>query len=165
MPMNNRTNIPAFSILEAVVGLVVSSIIIGLVFVVFTILSERMIDFRNQNQYTADLNRLTYSFNKDIFENEVMKPSDSGVVFYSYDGKKTVYRNLGGYLLRNQNDFTDTFRVAVKRFRLDTVANKNRTTAFERLSLEADLNAKQIQLKFFKKIYADQLLKKLKNEF
>ncbi|MFH6996248.1 hypothetical protein ACHRWY_27615, partial [Flavobacterium sp. FlaQc-48] len=61
---NSASSLPAFSIIEAVVGMVITAIIMGVLFVIFSIITGRMLDFKNQNQLVNDLNRLTYSLNK-----------------------------------------------------------------------------------------------------
>lgn len=158
--MSKKNYIPAFSIVETSVSLVISAVIVGLIFVIFTILSERMNDFKNQNQYVADLNRMTYSFNKDIFESEKMVPSDSVIVFYSYSGNAVKYSLYLNYFIRIKDAFVDTFFIPIKRIKLDTIQNKTRNKVFQRLTLNVDVNKESMQLKFFKKVYSNELLKK-----
>ena len=55
--MNKKYSVAAFSIIETVVSLVITAIVMGLIFLIFSILSERMIDFKQQNEDIADLNR------------------------------------------------------------------------------------------------------------
>lgn len=160
--MSKQQYAPAFSIIEAVVSMVVSAIVIGLIFVVFTILSERMLDFKNQNQYVSDLNRLTYSLNKDIFESEKMIASDEGLVFYSYSGDRTTYVTNPEYLLRSREEFIDTFRIPVKQFRMDSLQNKTKTAVFQRLSINVSVNSQPMDLRFFKKVYTNELIKQMK---
>lgn len=158
---------PAFSIVETVVSLVVSAVVIGLIFVIFTILSERMIDFKNQNQYVADMNRMTYSFNKDIFESEKMITSETEIAFVSYNGEATKYNLFPEYFLRTRKEFVDTFFIPIKLMKIDTIQDQNKRTVFQRLTLDIDVNKEPMKLKFFKKVYSYQLLKKelKKDEF
>lgn len=148
--------------MEAVVGMVVMAIVMGIVFVIFAIISERMLDFRNQNQYVADLNRLTYSVNKDIFENEKLIAMEDGFVFYAYSGTMTKYSNKEEYLLRTRESFTDTFKIPIKQFKFDTLARRDKKIVFQRMALEIEVNKQPMQLKFFKKVYANDLLKSIK---
>ena len=84
--MNNRKMTSAFSIVEAIVGMAITAIIMSIIFVVFSIVTERMMDYKNQNESICDLNRLTYSVNKDIFENEKMTVIDNEITFKGYSG-------------------------------------------------------------------------------
>lgn len=165
--MSKRNYIPAFSVLETVVSMVISAIVIGLIFLIFTILSERMLDFKDQNQYVADLNRMTYSFNKDIFESDKMEVSDEQITFFSYSGEKVKYNLYPDYFLRTKEEFVDTFAIPIKEFKIDTIQNKNKRIIFQKLTLNVDVNKEAMQLKFFKKIYSDELIQKdfKENEF
>ncbi len=89
-----------------------------------------------------------------------MKVSEDQITFYSYSGEVLKYNLYSEYFLRTQADFIDTFRIPIKRIRFDTIKNKSKKMVFQRLSLDVDVNKEPMQLKFFKKIYAHELLKK-----
>lgn len=165
--MNKKTHLAAFSILEALVSMVISAIVIGLIFVIFTILSERMLDFKEQNQYVADLNRMTYTFNKDIFESDQMLFSEDQITFSSYSGETVNYQLFPEYFLRSKNEFVDTFAIPIRQFKMDTIQNGSRKTVFQKLTLNVDVNKVPMRLTFFKKVYSNEILKKefKKDEF
>lgn len=165
--MNKRHLIPAFSIIETAVGMVVSAIVIGLIFIIFTIMSERMLDFKSQNLYVSDLNRMTFSFNKDVFNSEQMTANENEINFYSYDGDVTKYIIFSDYFLRNNKEFIDTFHIPITKISIDTIQNKNKKNVFLRLKLSVSVNKENLKLNFFKKVYSNQLLKKTlqNNEF
>ena len=148
--------------MEAVIGMVVMAIVMGIVFVIFAIISERMMDFKIQNQYVADLNRLTYSMNKDIFDNEKLVGTEGGFVFYSYSGDKTQYNMHEEYILRSRQEFMDTFRIPIKQLKFDTIANANKRIVFQRVAMAIEVNKLPMDLKFFKKVYANELIKSIK---
>ncbi|WP_162126046.1 hypothetical protein [Flavobacterium phycosphaerae] len=152
----------AFSVLEAAFSMVITAIVIGLVFIVFSILSERMLDFKNQNQFVADMNRLTYALNKDIFDSEKMSRDDENIVFNTYAGANVKYLRVDEYTIRSKDGFQDTFRIPLTHFIIDTVKNKNNRIVFQRLSLELNVNQQLMNLKFFKKVYSNELMKNYK---
>ena len=61
----------AFTVIEAVIGMVVTALVVAIIFVVFTITSERLLDFKEANSVIVDRTRIAYVLNKDIFENTV----------------------------------------------------------------------------------------------
>lgn len=161
--MNKSKNtVRAFSVLEAAFSMVITAIVIGLVFIVFTILSERMLDFRNQNQFVADMNRLTYALNKDIFDNEQMSVNEEGIAFSSYSGEKVKYLRNEQYTIRDKDGFLDTFKIPLTNLVIDTVQNQNKRVIFQRLTITTDVNKQPMDLNFFKKVYANQLIEKEK---
>ncbi|MFN3753683.1 hypothetical protein [Flavobacterium sp.] len=155
---NNYTSLKAFSVMEAVFSMVITAIVIGLVFVVFSILSERMMDFKNQNQFVADMNRLTYVINKDIFENEKMNVSDEEIIFSSYQGDVIRYHYNEELTIRIKADFIDTFKIPLRNLIIDTIKNKNERVVYQRLKLNIEVNKQPMKLNFFKKVYPNQLI-------
>lgn len=161
-PMNKKRTVPAFSIIEAVVGMAVTAIIMGIIFLIFSIVSERMLDYKNQNGFVNDLNRLTYSMNKDIFENEKMGILENEIIFNGYAGETVKYDFQEDYILRNRETFIDTFKIKCNQISVDSVKNKSQSIIFQKMKLNILVNEKEMDLKFYKRVYPNELLKTIK---
>lgn len=158
----NKRFIPAFSIMEAIVGMAITAIIMGIIFVIFSIVTERMMDFKNQNQLVNDLNRLTYSINKDIFETENMNVAENEVIFKGYAGEIVKYSFQEEYILRSKESFVDTFQIKSKQIIVDSVKNNSDRLVFRKLRLNVEVNKKVMDLRFYKRVYANELLQLIK---
>ena len=158
MQQNNKYNIPAFSIVEAMVSMVLTAIIIGLVFGIFTIVSEQLYDFKEQNQYTSDFNRLSYSMNKSVFESDKMIQNENEIIFLGYNGDSVVFTKNEDYILRSHKTFKDTFQLRVSEMIIDSVYNTNRSKVFQKIAFDVLLNEQKISLHFYKPVYANQLI-------
>ncbi len=156
--MNKKNFIPAFSIMEVIVGMVITAIIMGIIFVIFSIVSERMMDYKDQNQLVNDLNRLTYSINKDIFEAEKMNVIENEVVFNGYSGETVKYYFQEDYILRDAATFADTFKIKLKNIVIDSIKSESRKLVFRKLKLNVEVNKREMVLNFYKRIYANELL-------
>lgn len=161
---NKYYSAPAFSIIEAIVGMAVTAIIMGILFVIFSIVSGRMLDFKNQNQLVNDLNRLTYSLNKDIFEKEKMTASENEIYFNGYAGERVTYQFFDDVILRNSETFVDTFQIKLKTMILDTVKSKSEQFVFQKIKLNIESNEKELDLHFYKRVYPNELMQKIKNQ-
>ena len=157
----NSKSVPAFSIIEAVVGMAITAIIMGILFVIFSIVTGRMLDFKNQNQLVNDLNRLTYSLNKDIFEQEKMTVYETEITFNGYAGERVSYQFSDDYILRNSETFVDTFRIKLNRMIMDTVKSKSEQFVFQKIKLNIESNEKEMDLRFYKRVYPNELLQNL----
>jgi hypothetical protein len=162
--MNKKRMVSSFSIVEAIVGMAITAIIMSIIFVVFSIVTERMMDYKNQNELICDLNRLTYSINKDIFENEKMNIIDNEITFKSYSGESIKYSFLEDYALRNNEIFIDTFKIKLNQIHIDTVKSKSEQFFFQKLKFNIEINENKMDLKFYKRIYANELLLNENNE-
>lgn len=158
----NKRFILAFSIMEAIVGMAITAIIMGIIFVIFSIVTERMMDFKNQNQLVNDLNRLTYSINKDIFETENMNVVENEVIFKGYAGEIVKYSFQEEYILRSKESFVDTFQIKSKQIIVDSVKSNSDRLVFRKLRLNVEVNKKVMDLRFYKRVYANELLQLIK---
>jgi len=159
LKQNNFYVVKAFSVMEAVFSMVITAIVIGVVYVIFSILSERMNDFKEQNRYVADMNRLSYAITKDIFDSTQMFEKDANMFFERYSGAVVRYEYGELFTVRVQDNFTDTFAIAMKSLKIDTVANKHKRLFLKRLKFQFDVNGKLLDMNFFKRVYPNQLLK------
>lgn len=154
--------IPSFSIIEAIVGMAVAAIIMGITFFIFSIITERMLDFKKQNQLVNDLNRLTYSINKDIFDSQKMIPNENQITFRGYSGEEVKYYFEQEHSIRIKESFIDTFMVKLNSIRIDSVRSKNRMKVYLKLKINVTSNDNVLDLNFYKRVYANELLNKEK---
>jgi type II secretory pathway component PulJ len=156
---NTKYNISAFSIVEVLVSMAITAIIIGVIFVIFSIASEQLINFKEQNQYISDYNRFSYVINKDIFESEEMSETENGLIFKKYSGDVVVFEKQEKYLLRKAQTFVDTFQFEVGAIYFDTVSNVSKSKIFQRLNVAMQVDKNEQKMRFYKPIYVNQLIR------
>ncbi|APT22142.1 hypothetical protein B0A78_08420 [Flavobacterium columnare NBRC 100251 = ATCC 23463] len=161
-----NNHLPAFSILEALISMAIAAIIMGLTFMVFSIITERMLDYKKRNQATHDVNRLTYSINKDIFDSDKMDIRDNKIQFSDYTGTSVNYYLEEENIIRSQTAFIDTFKIAVQYFQVDSLHNTSGKIHFQKMKMKISSDGILMDLIFYKPIFANELLyKKFKDEF
>lgn len=158
----SKAFVKAFTIMEVLVSMVITAIVIGMVFFIFSIMARRMADFKDRNEPVSEMNRLTYAINKAIFENGRMQLAGNELLFEDNSGIQTKMTFRKTYFVRQKQDFTDTFRVSLDRIRLDRVYSKNQKIVFDRLVVRTVTDSNHIDLQFYKRIYPDELLKDIK---
>lgn len=156
---NTKYNISAFSIVEVLVSMAITGIIIGIIFTVFTIVSEQLLNFKEQNQYISDYNRFSYAVNKDIFESEEMISTENGFIFKKYNGDEVMFEKQDSVFLRKAQTFVDTFQFKVSVLSFDTLRNNSKNKVFQRVSVTMQVNKVEQQLRFYKPIYTNQLIR------
>lgn len=156
---NTKYKISAFSIVEVLVSMAITGIIIGIIFTVFTIVSEQLLNFKEQNQYISDYNRFSYAVNKDIFESEEMISTENGFIFKKYSGDEVVFEKQDSVFLRKAQTFVDTFQFEVNEMRFDTLRNNSKNKVFQRVSVTMQVNKVEQQLRFYKPIFTNQLIR------
>ena len=158
MWIRSKRYMAAFSIVEVMVSLVITAIIVGLIFGIFTIVSKQIMDFKKENEQTADFNRLSYSLNKTIFDCEKMTLKKNGIAFQTYDGDTLFYQKEGAVFLRKSKTFIDTFAIQINRIDMDSISNAAKSKVFQKLEIDILINNEEIPLRLYKPIYANQLI-------
>lgn len=159
--MNIKSKIPAFTIIEAIVSMAVTAIILSVIFVIFSVTSRRLDDFKNESSFIADINRMTYCLNKDIFESDKMYVNDKNVTFLTVTGERRYYDFSSLYFERSSAVFKDTFNISIAKVKADTLRSDNGALVYQRLFLEANINKEITNFTFYKKIYPNEELNKL----
>ncbi|MFK6999635.1 hypothetical protein V3Q90_00050 [Flavobacterium oreochromis] len=154
----NKLN--AFSIIEAIIAMVIASIIISITFVIFNIISERLLDYKRQNLKTNDLNRLTYSINKDIFDSDHLNLTDNRLHFNNYTGEQLDYLFEESKIIRFNKDFIDTFYIQPLHYQMDTVKSKSEHLVFQKLKIQINSDSIPVKLAFYKQLFPNQLIEK-----
>ncbi|PHK30032.1 hypothetical protein VF13_39820 [Nostoc linckia z16] len=138
----------------------VTAIILSVVYVIISVTTQRLHDFEMQNEFTGDMNRLSYSINKVISESETMLLKEGRLVFNSYDGKVSEFKGADKYMIRAEGNFTDTFRLPFPQMHIDTLMGKRPDMQYQRLNLKIAMQGQQeFTYAFYKKIYVCSLLK------
>lgn len=156
--MSNKGNIKAFTVVEAVISLIITAFIAAIVFVIFSLTSSRVEDFRKSNAYIADITRMSYALNKDIFENNLMDYKEGMLMFTGHYGDRVVYNFQDNFIVRQSASHADTFAIRTERILCDTVQNYARIHVYQRLQLKLSHKGQGTELGFYKKLYADQIL-------
>lgn len=154
---NKKLNIAAFSIMETIISMVITALIISIVFVLFSILTERLFYIKNQNQATNDLNRLSFAINKDIFENEKMFYSDTTWTFVSFNLEDTTkYQFKDSIVVRSKNEFIDTLGIRVIQMNRDSLWNKSKKIGYTKIKLSLEIENRMTDLNFYKRVYPNE---------
>lgn len=150
----------AFTIIEAVISMVIMCIILSIIFIIFSVTSQRLNDFKKQNEKTTDLNRMSYAFNKDIFNSTLLYSLDDEIYFEDYKSTKISYSIVENDIIRSEADFKDTFKIGVNKMLIDTLSSKTGKIKYQRLKILIKEGEEKTDLNFFKRLYPADLIKK-----
>lgn len=156
--MLKNKHIPAFTLVEVLVSMAVTAIVIGIVFVIFSIMAERMADYRDQNEPISEMNRLSYALTRDFHEASQVEVLDDNILCSSYNSARSSYVFADFYIVRQQEAFRDTFRLAPLELKIDTLENASRRILLQRLTIRTSVNQNHTELRFYRKIYPNELV-------
>jgi len=112
--MKNKNRIPAFTIMELTVAMLISAIAIGLMYSAYAIISKSYLSFVDRNSKTSTLALLDRRLNRDIDKAEIIC-RDSNTVTMRSNKDTVIYRFLADRVIR-QKLLADTFKISTESF-------------------------------------------------
>lgn len=112
--MRNKNRLPAFTIMELTVAMLISAIAIGLMYSAYAIISHSYRSFVDRNNNTGMLALLDQRLNRDIDKAEMIYRDSNTVTMRSHIDT-VIYRFQADRVIR-QKLLADTFKVNTENF-------------------------------------------------
>lgn len=144
----------SFTILEALISLILMGVIITLTYALFNVLEKQMFLFEKENTSELQYNLFNTSIKNDIENAHNFNLVDNELLLKSYDDLTIQYRIEDYYILRENSVKTDTFLVHVTSYNL---SNTDEFRPFDKtLNITIELLNDTINANYFlKKDLAD----------
>jgi hypothetical protein len=153
-------NVRAFSILETIIGMIVSAIILGVIYVIFDILFIQMDNYKKINFVQNEVARLRFSLNKDVFESEELFLDNDKICFEKFNKETILYDLSENFLIRKHKTFVDTFHLSSASLKLDTLKNNKLEIVLQLVQIKASADSIQYDFKAYRTLLISNILQK-----
>ncbi|WP_046745022.1 competence type IV pilus minor pilin ComGF [Kordia zhangzhouensis] len=142
----------AFTLTETVFGLIISSVLIGVIYTVFTSFNKQFIIFQKQQLITNDYTVFNTTFNEDLYKAVTLDYSDETLHLKRYDETEIYYSFKNDTIKRAHNAH------------VETLFSKVISCTFEKkehhfaISLKLQLHDEIIDLNYYKKNTLNQTI-------
>lgn len=164
MSKNKIKFLPAFTIMETVITLVVSSIIIAIVYQVYIIVSLQFRGYQNEQMIVLEYNQLNTLFTRDITTcQKILEVNDQGV-HLKFPNKDIKYQFLKGLVIR-EGIYKDTFALNVKDVDWNSWSEEN-TLKSESIKIQIELLGRDLEIFESKPVEISTVIEKtFQNEY
>lgn len=141
-------NIKAFTILEIVISLAIMSIIVAMVYVIYSLLSKQLYEYKSETELVNNYSQLDVALKRDIYSSKKLSYID-GELHLSNDSKTIRYKESNNKLIRKSSSVVDTFLVHVEEFKIyeeDFLLGNNR----KRIAVRYKLFDQELEAVYFK---------------
>ena len=155
--------IKAFTIIELVVVMILTSIIVGIVYSAYSIVGNQYTGYKKINTQNSRVALLSMLLNKDFSTSCFIKSGEDKIFFYDKENNTITYEFWENCITRNSNAVTDTFFISSLNVEMKFLNQKQQfhNSLVDELNFETAIFEEQ-QLFHFKKKYAADIL--MKNE-
>ena len=151
-----------FTITEALLSMLILSIIISLSYLMFNVFNRQMRLFEKENTELLQYNLLNKTIKYDINVAHKFDIENNTIILNKYDDSRVTYRFEKTLILRGKNESVDSFRLTVENYKILDLETPNKT---KRLDLDLIvLNETITNHYFFNESDADRINKKYFNE-
>lgn len=151
------TRLPAFTILELMVGLVVTAIVIAMVYFIYTNISRQVISYMAQQQELMEYNQFQSIWHQDVQGCKTIMIKDNRHLVLHMPQQKITYRFTPEYILRRTRTL-DTFWVPAKEVKITPVADDVKEARYQTIRIQTVLLEQEIEIFEEKKVaLADQI--------
>ena len=112
--MIKQTRLPAFTLIELMVTMLISSISIGIIYSGYDIVSKQFRTYKTTNETIAEALYLNSLMNSDFSKARDAKKNRDGFTLLDYENRSTVYEFSEEYIVRKVSFSTDTFHLPIK---------------------------------------------------
>ncbi len=110
----NPKKIQAFTLIELMITMLISSISFGIIYSGYEIVSKQYRSYKSSNEIIADALYLNVLMASDFSKARDAKKNDDGFQLIDYENRSTIYELSTEYIVRKVSFSIDTFKVPVK---------------------------------------------------
>lgn len=152
--MKSKANIPAFTLLNFVVGMIITSIIMTSFYTAYQYMHEETKLYEEQNEAVLDALNFQVNLNKDMLKAEDVLLKEENTLEIVRPGEKYVYYFGENYIVKSNEAFTDTFHLKVLNPVFETMENKLVTS----IDFDSALDDKKVHYTFKKQYSSEQII-------
>lgn len=123
--MKMKTKYKAFTITETVFGLIISSVLIGVIYTVFTAFNKQFYQFKQQQEQANTYFIFDSTFRADLYKATDIYFENETVFLTDYNGIIASYTFKGNDVSRTYNEHTETILYNVEKYAFQTNENYN----------------------------------------
>jgi prepilin-type N-terminal cleavage/methylation domain-containing protein len=114
--MNKK--LKAFTLMELIVGLIISSVVIAMAATGFRIVQMQFVEYKKANTKVLQLSTLEFLLCKDAEECSRLEKLDDNSFAARFASKEIIYKVADASILRTQGYLTDTFNIGLRKMEI-----------------------------------------------
>jgi prepilin-type N-terminal cleavage/methylation domain-containing protein len=111
--------LPAFTLLELLIGMIISSIVIGFGYAAYSLIYKQYLGYKKVKEKIVEITQFDHVLTTDITAAETISFNDNTLSLYGKDSKTLQYHFQDVLILRTENETTDTFKIAPVHLKTD----------------------------------------------
>jgi prepilin-type N-terminal cleavage/methylation domain-containing protein len=158
-----RTKFKAFTLVELLVGMIISALVISFCYSAYTIIYKQFLNYKNIKTQLVNAMQLNTILTTDFITSESVFYNEDKLVLNSLDKSFLIYSFNDGYILRTQNETTDTFKLVADEFKISYLSEISSFLVNE-ISFDATVLNEKEHFNFYKNYSAETAITIIQNK-
>lgn len=155
--------IKAFTLTELLIGMVISSIVIGIAYYGYSAVNEQLHRYQKIKFEMTELLQLKSNLESEFFEAETVTLEEKRLLFLGKDTLEYLFDD--SLIYRKSNDVLDTFRVNTNNISISSIDGSKTGELVNEFSFDASMFEQTQRLSFFKDYGANTILNNMPNRY
>ena len=149
-----KRDIKAFTLMNFVVGMIITSIIMTSFYEAYQYMNEEVALYRDQNNSILDALNFQVNMNKDMLRAETITQLSEDEILVTNLSNKYYYQFTDSYILKKTDEISDTFKIITSEIKFEMQDN----LLINKISFTSKLDGKEIRYNFSKTYSAEQIV-------
>lgn len=116
----------AFTMQELLVGLVVSSLIIGMMYTIYAQINKQLFVYKAQQDELMTFNQFKQLLSNDVQRSKQIEKQNDGSLVLTFSDERYTYTMKEKFVIRNRNNgIRDTLAIAITKMDLDLASTED----------------------------------------
>lgn len=157
--INQQSMLPAFTLVELLIGMIISTIVIGACYVSYSFIYEQYGSYRSIKNKTLEAMQFNSIVSIDFMDAELITYKENTLTLKK-NGNPLQYEFNDLFILRKVNEVTDTFRLSPTDIQAKSIIKNegNETVVINNFSFDAQILGETEHFTFAKKYDAETLM-------
>ncbi len=148
----------AFTLMELLVGMIISSIVISFGYAAYTLIYKQFISYRHTKEKVMELAQFDQVLSNDLLRAEVVYFHENALQFFQKNAIRTLQYNFyDDLILRKENELTDTFKISQAQLKMHFLL-PDKQLFLDQLSFDTDVFGEKEHFTFDKTYSSETLM-------
>jgi prepilin-type N-terminal cleavage/methylation domain-containing protein len=106
-----KKKLKAFTLLELLIGMVVSTIVVAIGYAAYTVVYKQYLQYKLLREEMVEIAAFKNEFQNNFYHSKIIKADDNSIYFEFSNNKKVKFTFFDTFITRQVDGLTDTFKV------------------------------------------------------
>jgi prepilin-type N-terminal cleavage/methylation domain-containing protein len=149
--------LPAFTLIELLIGMIISSIVIGFGYAAYSLIYKQYLAYKHVKEKVVEITLLNHVLSTDMLNAEIISFNENTLSLVGTNQNSLQYLFQDTLIVRTENELTDTFNISALNVKTDFLF-PDQAIFVKQFSFDADALGEKEHFTFTKNYSSETLM-------